>query len=128
MTERINPPQAQADDELRFVRRVKQELDRSCAALDGATQSRLNAMRHAVLAQGQRKRSAVAWLPLGGLATACMLVLAVMLQPLIRPGVVAPAGTAPIEDLDLLTAVEELDFYEEYEFYQWLATSDTGPR
>jgi hypothetical protein len=129
MIDRVNQPQApaqedgvQADEAL--VQRVKQGLDRSCAALDGATQSRLNAMRHAALAQGQRKRRSWApLLPFGGLVTACMLVLAVLLQSPLS-GTLPEA--APVEDIDLLTASEDLDFYEEYEFYQWLATNDTG--
>ncbi len=113
-------------DDAAFVQRVKDGLDRSCAALDGATQSRLNAMRHAALAQGQRKRRGLQLLPFGGLVTACVLVLAVLLQGQLQPWSATLPDTAPVEDLDLLTATEELDFYEEYEFYQWLATSDTG--
>ena len=114
------------EQDVLFLQRVKQEMDRSCAALDGATQSRLNSMRHAVLAQGQRKGLRLfgmrkpLLLPFGGLVTACVLVLAVVLQTPTLP------DAAPVEDLDLLTATEELDFYEEYEFYQWLATNDPG--
>ena len=115
----------QKDDTL-FLLRVKQEMDRSCAVLDGATQSRLNSMRHAVLAQGPRKGLRLLGLrkplllPFGGLVTACVLVLAVLVQTPALP------VAAPVEDLDLLTATEELDFYEEYDFYQWLATNDPG--
>lgn len=108
-----------------LLQRVKQELDRSCAALDGATQSRLNAMRHAALAQGrQRRRSFPLLLPFGGLVTASVLALAIMLQTPSQDDTLPAA--APVEDLDLLTASEELDFYEEYEFYEWLATSYAG--
>lgn len=114
-------------DEARFLQRVKQDMDRSCGALDGATQSRLNAMRHAALAQGQRKGLRMPQLlPFGGLVTACVLVLAVLVQTPLLPGSANLPETAQVEDLDLLTATEELDFYEEYEFYQWLATNDTG--
>ena len=119
-------PMSGPDQDAIFLQRVKQEMDRSCAALDGATQSRLNSMRHAVLAQGQRKGLRLfsmrkpLLLPFGGLVTACVLVMAVVLQAPTLP------DAAPVEDLDLLTATEELDFYEEYEFYQWLATNDPG--
>jgi hypothetical protein len=119
------PPETQHDAAL--LQRVRRDMDRSCAALDGATQSRLNAMRHAALAQGQRKGLRLPqWLPVGGLMTACILVLAVMLQPAVVRGPASLPETAPVEDLDLLTASEDLDFYEEYEFYQWLATSNPG--
>lgn len=116
-------------DDAVFLQRVKQDMDRSCAALDGATQSRLNAMRHAALAQGQRKglrQRLPQLLPFGGLATACILVLAVLLQTALLPRAGSLPESAPVEDLDLLTATEELDFYEEYEFYQWLATNGPG--
>ena len=110
-----------------FLQRVKQDMDRSCAALDGATQSRLNSMRHAALAQGQRKCLRMPQLlPFGGLVTACVLAVAVLVQTPPLPGSGMLPATAPLEDLDLLTATEELDFYEEYEFYQWLATNDPG--
>ncbi len=128
MNEYDNTSAGTAQDESGFLLRVKQEMDRSCAALDGSTQSRLNAMRHAALAQGQRKWLLLGLrkpqlLPFGGLVTACVLVIAVLLQP---PGSAILPEPTQVEDLDLLTATEELDFYEEYEFYQWLATSDAG--
>lgn len=122
--DRFNPD---ASGEARFVQRIKSELDRSCATLDGATQSRLNALRHAALAHGQRPQS---WwsriLPAGSLATACALVLALVLQPVLQSGIGSADSAAPLEDIDLLVASEELDLYEEYEFYQWLATSDAA--
>lgn len=130
-------------DDQALLQRVKQNLDRSCAALDGATQSRLNAMRHAALAEGQRRVAGRAFgrfanlrmpqlLPFGGAITACALALAILVQLPSLPGSGSLPGTgslpdaAPVEDLDLLVATEELDFYEEIEFYQWLATSDAG--
>lgn len=130
---------ATPDDEALLLS-VKQNLDRSCAALDGATQSRLNAMRHAALAEGQRRVAGGAFgrfgrlgslrmpqlLPFGGVITACALAIAILVQLPSLPGSGSLPDTAPVEDLDLLVATEELDFYEEIEFYQWLATSDAG--
>lgn len=131
MNEHDSTSAGNAQDDSGFLLRVKQEMDRSCAALDGSTQSRLNAMRHAALAQGQRKGLLLGLrkpqlLPFGGLVTACVLVIAVLLQPPSLPGSAILPEPTQVEDLDLLTATEELDFYEEYEFYQWLATSDAG--
>ncbi|HWK55586.1 MAG TPA: hypothetical protein VNR18_14505 [Hyphomicrobiales bacterium] len=106
-----------------FVRGVRQDLDRGCAALDGHTLSRLNRIRHTALErhQGARRRSPLL-LPFGGLVTAGMLVFSVMLSDSIMPPTAVPAGGAsPMEDLDILTFTEDLDFYENYEFYQWLA-------
>lgn len=112
-------------DEQRLVAGIRQQLDRSCNALDGHTLSRLNRIRHAALERKQT-RSARMLLPFGGFVTACVLVLSVTL---FRPGSASdadlPAGTAPLEDIEILTSSDSLDLYEDYEFYQWLAENDS---
>lgn len=100
-----------------MVASIRQELDRSCAALDGYTLSRLHRIRSEAVA---RRRSLLQrWLlPFGTLVTASALVLAIGLysrSP--APG----ADNAALEDIEILAANEALDFYADYEFYQWLA-------
>lgn len=106
--------------EQRLVAGVRVQLDSSCASLDAATLSRLNAMRHRALdgPAGQRQR---VLLPFATLAGGCALLLVLALgnipvQPL--PGSVPMPSLA---DIDLLSTEEDLMFYEEYEFIQWLA-------
>lgn len=114
------------DSDALLLKNMKQELDRSCAALDGHTVSRLNAMRHKALDQKLRKRSPML-LPFGGLVTASALVFTITLFP--GPGSVtdtAPANSA-LEDIEILAAGENIEFYEDYEFYQWLATNASTP-
>lgn len=110
--------------ETRLVAAVRHELDQSCAALDGATLSRLNSIRHAALEQKQAPRHRTLLLPFGGFVTACLLVVTVtMLNP---DAAVAPevqANGTPLEDIELLTDAESFELYEDYEFYQWLAES-----
>jgi len=103
-----------------FLEAVRSELDHSCDALDGQTLSRLNAMRHAALAQKPGKRHTLLF-PFGGLVSACVLVLTVSL--LYQPGLLQDERPviSPLEDLEILSASESLDFFEDYEFYQWLA-------
>lgn len=108
-----------------FMEQVRRELDQSCNALDGHTLSRLNTMRHAALEHKLRKPRAFL-LPFGGLVSACVLVLTVSL--LDHSGQFtdnAPVNT-PLEDLEILTSSESLDFFENYEFYQWLAEDKTS--
>lgn len=109
-----------------FLDRVRQELDRSCDRLDGHTQSRLNSIRHAAVEQGRRPGRALL-APFGGLVTACVLVLVVSVVYQQRPQTPAQSipdnGTA-IEDLDILTSAESLEFYEDLEFYQWLEENE----
>lgn len=122
------PPSTGAS-EARIEAGARRELDRSCAALDGHTLSRLNGIRHLALDRfGQRsaRRHRTFLLPFGGLVTACMLVVTVLLlNP--QPGAVSESqGVVPPEDIDLLTDAESLEFYEDYEFYQWLAENGSA--
>lgn len=114
-------------EDAQLVAGIRQRLDQSCNALDGHTLSRLNRIRHAALERKQARKSRTLLLPFGGFVTACVLVLSVTL---FRPGAVpeidAPAGASALEDLEILTATEGLDFYEDYEFYQWLAENDSS--
>jgi len=96
------PATGSSDERDPIVVSIRLELDRSCAALDGYTLSRLQQ-----------------WLlPFGTLATASALVLAIGLYSR------TPASgvdNAALEDIEILAANEALDFYADYEFYQWLA-------
>lgn len=114
-------------DDARLVSGIRQQLDQSCKALDGHTLSRLNRIRHTALERKQARKSRTLLLPFGWFVTACVLVLSVSL---FRPGAVpeidVPAGASALEDIEILTATESLDFYEDYEFYQWLAENDSA--
>lgn len=100
-----------------LVTSIRHELDRSCAALDGYTLSRLHRIRSEAVA---RRRSRLQqWLmPFGALVTATALVLAVGLY---WRAPAASEDSAALEDIEILAANEALDFYADYEFYQWLA-------
>ena len=93
---------------------IRQELDRSCSALDGETLSRLHRIRSEAVAR-RRSRLQALLLPFGGLVTACALVVAVSLN---WHGGPQPSS---LEDIEILADSEALDFYSEYEFYQWMA-------
>jgi len=116
---RDDAPAHMADD-MRFIATVRQQLDRSCDALDGETLSRLNRIRHTALERRTQLRASRLLLPFGGFVTACVLVLTVTL---FTPGTAPDADVlaAPPEVLDILTTADSLDLYEDYEFYQWLA-------
>jgi hypothetical protein len=105
-----------------FLISVRRELDHGCDAIDGYTLSRLNRIRHAALEHKQTRIRSV-WLPAGGFATACMLVLAVSLNS----GQSDPVQVTPaLEDLEILTSSDNLELFEDYEFYQWLADNETS--
>jgi hypothetical protein len=107
------------DKEKRFIDNVKKALDLGAENLDAGTQSKLTRMRHKALDAGERKGFDIRqWftLPVAGWATACLIVLglAIYMQQ--------PNGATPLlEDIELLAAEDNLEFYDSLEFYAWLA-------
>ncbi|HEY5667042.1 MAG TPA: hypothetical protein VIV64_10000 [Gammaproteobacteria bacterium] len=97
-------------------------FDESVERLDGATLARLAQARARAVEAAESGRPA--WIPeparlvpIGGVAAAA-LVLA-----LIWPGAETPVGpeqAAVVTDLDLLLEGENLDLFEDLEFYAWL--------
>lgn len=115
----------------RFEERCRHQWAAHVAALDPAVRERLARARQQALAEGQATvnvrpfRVPGAWLPVGAFALAAGLALAVWVS---RPAPVAPptAEAAAVEDVELLAAGEEPDFYaEEAAFYEW-AGSESG--
>ncbi len=111
---------AAVDRDAALLAVVRREMDRSCAALDGHTLSRLHTMRAAAVAkQGSRWTLSRLFVPFGGLVTACALVVVVNIGwNAHKAETTAPAA---MEDIELLADKEALDLYADYEFYQWLA-------
>jgi hypothetical protein len=107
-----------------FVKGIKQELDRSCQQLDAATLSRLNRIRHAALASsvslmgnwGNVFASAI-------FSVVLMVVLAFYLVPSdeLVPG---NPNLTELEAMEILSDEESLDFYQDFEFYQWLSMNE----
>ena len=109
------------DKEKRFIANVKKALDLDTENLDAGTQSKLNQIRQKALDAGERKGFDIRqWFTrpvFGWAATACLIVFGLTLY------LQDPAnGTAPLlEDIDLLAAEDNLEFYDGLEFYAWLA-------
>lgn len=115
-TVRPQDPQ-QAQDPL--VDSICRQLDHSCDALDGYTLSRLHRIRSEAVAR-RRPWLQTMLLPFGGLATAAALAVALGIGWRGDAGL-NEAGSPALEDIEILAANEALDFYADYEFYQWLA-------
>ncbi len=101
-----------------WLAKTVQQLDESARDLDAATLSRLNRARQAALAEVRHKRAGWSmWLP--GLVMAMGLTLAIglMLRPATSPSM--PAAD-PAQDFAMLSEADNLDMYEDLEFYAWL--------
>ena len=112
-----------------WVGQAKTLLDQSAEGLDAATLSRLNRVRQAALAQA-RSRAAQRWFLPAGLASACMLMLAVAAWHSYAPSGVARPPALPLTasanggDIDLVSSDDSLELYQNLEFYAWLDAQD----
>jgi hypothetical protein len=122
-----------SDDE--FLEEIKQRLDSSTEELDELTLARLGAARRRAVEAGSR--SAVFRLgdtlaightgSLALLLVGTLLILSlVMLDPGDDPVLDNPHVSSLMEDMELLGAAEELEFYQELDFYLWV-TDDQDP-
>ncbi len=115
-----------------FAKQVTARLESDLSRLDALSIERLYGIRQRALAvrvrqsinqpdrnvenSASKMMRLVKYLP-AGLATAALLI--VSLQNTVQ----RQSEEQPI-DADLLMTQEDLDFYEDYEFYEWLATNN----
>ncbi len=112
--------------DLEFIEYARQELDETVSHLDAELQSRLTRARYKALEQ---KPSSLRWFPgwmlnpAGGLVAVACLMLAVTLT--LKHNPVAQKGTV-LEDLEILATNDQLELYEELDFYAWLAEEESA--
>ena len=128
MTDRKKIPPA---DEV-LIEAAKSTLDDKLGEMDDEVRQRLRQMRAAAVgeaaAHGEATPSKSATLPVwlvpaGGLAVMALVISGIFYS--VAPGH-DPSPVASIEDMPILTAPEELELYEELDFYQWLARDQDG--
>lgn len=104
-----------------LLEKVRATLDASTEDIDAATLRRLRQSRlDALEAAGAKRRLFFLprWATAGGVATVAVLgVAASVWLSATRP--VLPEKQ--VEDLEIITAKEQLDLYADLEFYRWLA-------
>lgn len=109
-----------------FIDAVRRDLDRTAEGLDAGIQSRLTQARYAALEQKSAPRAWFAgwsWKPATALAaTAC---LALALSFTLNHAPVSEKGPG-LEDMEVLTANDQLELYEDLEFYAWLAEEESA--
>ncbi len=121
----------QKSDE-QFFQEVTRELDKSCDSLDAQTLSRLNHIRHQALEGNLSNNPPWYQQPLysGGALTVCVLVLSTFFYS----GMNLNSGSADneitiavseLENMEILSAEESFELYEDIEFYQWLSMNDS---
>jgi len=117
------------DTDTRIIEHIRRRLDEDVEALDSATLSRLEQSRRLALAataQPKRPWWRILWsgdrptgdwlVPAGAFASVFATALALTLMVAEPENGIAHA----VDDLELFTAGEDLELYENLEFYQWL--------
>lgn len=100
------------------LQRARARLEHGAQQLNVYTVQRLAQARAAALNGESRQRRSPWLLPALGAAVAAALVISVTLQVMHTPDA-APAEVASL-DLELLTAHDDLELYQDLEFYAWL--------
>jgi hypothetical protein len=112
------------DDENTFLDNARRTLDTAANDIDELTSARLRAARLRALDTGRRvppwRRG---WIVVtGGFAAAGLAALvATALLWVTPPTPHAPVSIADADDLELLATQENPDFFDELDFYDWLA-------
>jgi len=95
---------------------IRQALDESVDALDASTLSKIRQIRAQAIEKAEVRSVHWQGYLLGGLATACVMVLAVVLL-LNSP---TSMQSVPVDDLELISSSDNLELFEDLEFYEWL--------
>lgn len=99
-----------------FLQRARTTLDEHEAQLDANTLRDLRLARSRALESLHKPRRI--WQPVGLAALVATVVVVVISLQVMQP--TAPNPAPGIEDMALLSAGDELDLYENLDFYQWL--------
>jgi hypothetical protein len=95
---------------------IRQSLDDSVDAIDAETLSKIRQIRAQAIDKAGTRNVLLPKLLVGGLATACVMVLAIILlfnSP-------TSMQVVPADDLELISSSDSLELFEDLEFYEWL--------
>lgn len=122
------------DDEL--INYARAALDRSLEQIDSVTSARLRQARQQAVAQAERRHGVIEsrsyWAPAAALFSGAVVALLLWLQPIDAPPPPSLIAEHPadllepesVDELELIASIEEIELYEELEFYLWLAEVD----
>jgi hypothetical protein len=113
--------------ERRLLEKAKGLLSEAAENLDSQTKRRLERIRLKALSLAEAKEARffprTRWVTVGAFAAAGMAAVAVFFW--LRTS----TGDFPdkhIEDFEMITSTENMDLYENLDFYRWLATKENG--
>lgn len=105
--------------EQQLLKSIADELEETIDDLDAETRSRLTQIRHQAVARSLKKNKYPLYVPTVALLTACLILAIVILVPARQKEL-----SNAMDDLDLLSSSEDLEFLEDLEFYEWLEENE----
>jgi hypothetical protein len=112
-------------DEKEFLEKAKDLLEGSSENLDPRTRQRIASIRSKALSLGQEKPSLsfipFRWILAGSSSMVAVLALALFFWLNGSPGEIPIKN---IDDFEILTSKEQIDTYQNVDFYRWLATEE----
>jgi hypothetical protein len=118
------------DPEKLLLEKAKDLLNLGAETLGPQTARRLEGIRVRALSAAEEKRpgffSPRRWVMVGGFAAATMAAVALFFW--LSPSPEPLPTTGQVEDLEIITSQERIDFYQNLDFYHWLETTGKGVR
>ena len=104
-----------------FLDFARKRLNEGTENMDPDTRQKLIDMRNRAMNIRESKSWLPNWalLPAMGLFTAALYLVLIYAKPVTQPRL-----DTGLEDLEILSSDDQLDFYEELEFYDWLANKN----
>ena len=110
----------------KFLKKVKQNLEVRAENLDEKVLSRLYQMRHQILQDEKEKKRILfpefRWIQAGALSSVgvAITILVIWLH-----GHQATVSFRNPEDFEIFSSQDQMEMYEDLDFYTWLAASDS---
>jgi len=117
------------DPEKLFLEKVQDLLNQGTENLGSHTERRLEELRGSALTAAEEKRSRFfprrRWVLVGSFAMVTLAAVGLFFW--LSPSAPPPA-TGQIEDLEIITSQEQIDFYQNLDFYRWLGSEESRLR
>lgn len=109
------------------LKRARSDLERSADTIPPDVIGRLRNIRARAVDLAEKREQRIfcipRWVTAGGLASLAILVVAVSLW-------LSPVGPGSLvkgdEDIDIITSNEQLEFYEDLDFFLWLEENESA--
>ena len=115
------------EQEKRLLEKAKILLSEAAENLDSQTRQRLERIRLDAIRTVDGKEARFfpqwRWVTVGAISATAMAVLAIFFWLRTSPG---DFPGKHIEDFEIITSNEQIDLYENLEFYRWLVTEENG--